>query len=153
MGKWLAAFRDEMGAGPDRPPHANSADSAKSPACEGRPGPFGANGAFGTGVKETGTLGHADLLALTALTARGERGQSAHVRDEQDMRDDFEELAARLEFQCGMTRNAAERQARAKVYGPGAAVWTLDPTRRSARPLTDAEVDAMLRDRRTCLNG
>ena len=117
MGKWLAAFRDDMGAEANCSRHANSADSANSPACEGHPGAFGTNGAIGTGAKETRTPRAADLLALTALTAQGQRGQSAHVRDEQDMRDDLEELAARLEFQCGMTRAAAERQARAEVFG------------------------------------
>ena len=64
------------------------------------------------------------------------------------MRDAFEERAALAEFDGGFPRADAERQAHAEVYGPGAAVWTLDPTRRSARPLTDAEVDAMFRDRR-----
>ncbi|WP_448192723.1 hypothetical protein [Azospirillum sp. sgz301742] len=59
------------------------------------------------------------VTSVTPVTPQNDQRPPAHVRDEQDMRDDFEELAARLEFQCGMSRADAERQAWQDVFELG----------------------------------
>lgn len=145
MGKWLAAFRAE---GTDDPAHSGravSANSADSPAGENEAGPIGTYGAIGRGQEGESEGRRPELLAQTALLARGDEGRNAHVRDEQDMRDDYEERAAILEFDAHLPRAEAERRAWDEVFGPNAITWTPDPTRRVSQTLTDEQVDEMLR--------
>lgn len=86
MSRWLDAARVSI---PDAIPRAKSANSAKTPletASEGLSAPFGTNG--------------------------------TEVSDEEPANDNvdaFEERAAFLEFDCEMSRDEAERQARADL--------------------------------------
>lgn len=145
MGKWLAAFQAEVGGALPPSFRADSAVRANSPGDGSNRDPIGTIGAIGARVRRQERLPNTALSTQTALLARGYGERNAPVRDEQDARDDFEELAARLEHQSSMSRAEAERQAHVDVYGSSTNVVPLDPARPVARRLSDAEVDAMPR--------